>query len=138
MCQEHERPTCDGGLVGRISSDCHHQPRPGAAATTTPRRGGLAGAYLSVLGLTLTNPLTILSFAALFAGLGISNRSPIEADLMTVGVFAGSGTWWIVLTSLVAAFRSRITPAILRGINVVSGVVIGVFGVVAIVLAIRG
>ena len=112
--------------------------QPGTAATTTPRRGGLAGAYLSVLGLTLTNPLTILSFAALFAGLGISSRTPFEAGLMTLGVFAGSGTWWIVLTSLVAALRSRITPALLRGIIVVSGVVIGMFGVVAMALAIRG
>ena len=76
------------------------------------RRTGLPGAYLSILGLTLTNPLTILSFAALFAGLGISNRSPLDAGLMTLGVFAGSGTWWVVLTTVVAALRSRITPAI--------------------------
>jgi len=112
--------------------------QPGNAAATAPRRGGLAGAYLSVLGLTLTNPLTILSFAALFAGLGISNRSPLEAALMTLGVFAGSGTWWVVLTSAVAALRSRITPGLLRAINLISGVVIGLFGVVAIILALHG
>jgi threonine/homoserine/homoserine lactone efflux protein len=112
--------------------------RPGSAATTSERRGGRIGAYLSVLGLTLTNPLTILSFAALFTGLGISNRTPLEAALTTLGVFAGSATWWVILTSLVGALRSRITAGLLRGINVVSGMVIGLFGIVAIALAIRG
>ena len=47
---------------------------PGIAATVTERRGGLAGAYLSILGLTLTNPMTILSFGALFAGLGVTGE----------------------------------------------------------------
>jgi threonine/homoserine/homoserine lactone efflux protein len=111
---------------------------PGTAATTTGRRGGGVGAYLSVLGLTLTNPLTILSFAALFAGLGITNRTALEAALMTLGVFAGSGTWWVILTSAAAALRARITPGLLHGINLASGIVIGAFGLVAIVLAIRG
>jgi len=111
---------------------------PGTEVAAVERRTGLPGAYLSILGLTLTNPLTILSFAALFAGLGISNRSPLDAGLMTLGVFAGSGTWWVVLTSAVAALRSRITPALLHGINLVSGLVIGAFGLAAIVLAVRG
>lgn len=56
---------------------------------------------------------------------------------MTLGVFAGSGTWWVILTSLVAALRSRIRPGLLRGVNIVSGMVIGAFGLVAITLAIR-
>ena len=43
-----------------------------APASAAARRGGLAGAYLSILGLTLTNPMTILSFGALFAGLGVT------------------------------------------------------------------
>jgi threonine/homoserine/homoserine lactone efflux protein len=110
---------------------------PGTAALTG-RRAGLAGAYLSILGLTMTNPLTILSFAALFAGLGISNRTPIESGLMTLGVFAGSASWWAILTSAVVALRSRITQPLLRTINVLSGLVIGLFGLAAIALAIRG
>jgi len=111
---------------------------PGDSATSTARRGGLPGAYLSILGLTLTNPLTILSFAALFAGLGISNRTPVDAALMTLGVFAGSAAWWLILTSVAAALRTRITPRVLRWINVVSGVVIGAFGLAAIAFAVRG
>ncbi len=108
------------------------------AATVAERRGGLRAAYLSILGLTLTNPLTILSFAALFAGLGITNRSPLEASLMTLGVFAGSASWWLVLTTAVAQLRSRVTPRVLRGVTLVSGLLIGLFGFVAIYLAVRG
>lgn len=107
-------------------------------AAVTQQRGGLARAYLSILGLTLTNPLTILSFAALFAGLGIHNRTPIESSLMTLGVFAGSASWWVILTSVVIALRSRITQPLLRAINVSSGLVIALFGLAAIGLAIRG
>lgn len=109
-----------------------------AVATVAQRQGGLPGAYLSILGLTLTNPVTILSFAALFAGLGITNRSPLDAGLMTLGVFAGSTSWWIVLTSVVAVLRSRLTTGILRAITLASGLAIGGFGLLAIGLAVRG
>lgn len=95
-------------------------------------RRGLAGAFLSTLGLTLTNPMTILSFAALFVGLGVSGGDAAGAASLTAGVFLGSAGWWVVLVSAVAALRSRITPTWLRRINVVSGLAIGAFGVVAI------
>lgn len=112
--------------------------RPAAATADGAPRRGLPGAYLSVLGLTLTNPLTILSFAALFAGLGITNRTPLDAGLMTLGVLAGSASWWLMLTTVVAKLRSRVTPRLLHAINLVSGLLIGVFGLVAIALAVRG
>ena len=105
---------------------------PHDPATVRPRRGGLAGAYLSILGLTLTNPMTILSFGALFAGLGVTSTAPGGAALVTLGVLLGSGAWWVVLTSVVSVLRTRITTAWVRRINVASGVVIGAFALVAI------
>ena len=105
---------------------------PGEAATTTDRRGGLLGAFLSTLGLTLTNPMTILSFGALFLGLGITGGNAAGATLLTLGVWLGSATWWVILTTVVGAFRSRITPAGLRRVNIVSGLLIGAFAVVAL------
>ena len=111
---------------------------PGTAATTTERRGGLPGAYLSILGLTMTNPMTILSFGALFAGLGVTGDSLAESAMITLGVFLGSAAWWVVLTTAIGAMRSRVTPRWLRGINIVSGIVIGVFAIIAIGIAIRG
>jgi threonine/homoserine/homoserine lactone efflux protein len=111
---------------------------PTTEATVTERRGGLPGAYLSILGLTMTNPMTILAFGALFAGLGITGGNAMESALITLGVFLGSTTWWIVLTTVIGTVHSRITPRWLRAINVGSGLVIGGFAIVAIGLAIRG
>ncbi len=111
---------------------------PGTAATVTERRGGLPGAYLSILGLTMTNPMTILSFGALFVGLGVTGDDALGSALITLGVFLGSASWWVVLTTAIGELRTRVTPRGLRAINVVSGVVIGGFAVLAIGLAIRG
>jgi threonine/homoserine/homoserine lactone efflux protein len=111
---------------------------PTEPAATPERRGGMAGAYLSTLGLTLTNPMTILSFAALFAGLGIAPGDVAGAASLTLGVFLGSALWWVVLTTSVGALRSKVTKVWLGRINVVSGIVIGLFALVAIGTAIRG
>ena len=110
---------------------------PGEAAeeTGTPRRG-LPGAYLSTLGLTLTNPMTILSFAALFVGLGVTGGDLYGATLLTLGVFGGSALWWVVLTAVVGALRTRLTTGGLRRVNVASGLLIGAFAIVAIATAI--
>ena len=105
---------------------------PTEAATVTTARRGYAGAYLSILGLTLANPMTILSFAALFAGLGVTSGATGDAALVVLGVLLGSTTWWIALTTAVALLRGRITPRWLHRINVVSGVIIGAFAVASI------
>jgi threonine/homoserine/homoserine lactone efflux protein len=107
------------------------------ATVSSPRRGGLAGAYLSILGLTMTNPMTILSFGALFAGLGVTGGDVAGAALITLGVFLGSCAWWLLLTSLVGALRSRVTTAWIRRINIASGLVIGAFAVVSIGSVVR-
>jgi Putative threonine efflux protein len=108
---------------------------PTEAATVTTRRRGLAGAYLSILGLTLANPMTILSFGALFAGLGVTSGVTSDATLIVLGVLLGSTTWWIVLTSVVGRLRARVTPVWIHRINVASGVVIGAFAIVSIAAA---
>lgn len=105
---------------------------PHDPAVVRQRRGGLAGAYLSILGLTLTNPMTILSFGALFAGLGVSSGDPGDAALVTLGVLLGSGAWWVVLTTGVSLLRTRMTTAWIRRINLGSGLLIGAFAVFAI------
>lgn len=111
-------------------------PDPSTAPTGDEARSrGLAGAYLSTLALTLTNPLTIVSFAALFVGLGVTGDDAVSAAALTLGVFAGSVTWWVVLTSLVARLRSRITARGLRWVNIASGLAIGTFAIVAIAVA---
>ncbi|HEY7701726.1 MAG TPA: LysE family transporter [Candidatus Limnocylindrales bacterium] len=107
-----------------------------AAADVEGRRRGLPGAYLSTLGLTLTNPMTILSFAALFVGLGVTGGDLGGATLLTLGVLAGSALWWVVLTAVVGAVRGRLTTTGLRRVNIASGLLIGAFAVAAIVSAV--
>ncbi len=105
---------------------------PRDPSQVTVRRGGLVGAYLSILGLTLTNPMTILSFGALFAGLGVAGDDAAGSATITLGVLLGSSAWWIVLTTVVAAVRARVTIAWVRRINVASGLTIAAFAAVSI------
>jgi threonine/homoserine/homoserine lactone efflux protein len=111
---------------------------PAAPGESIGNRGahgrGLVGAYASTLFLTLTNPMTILSFAAIFAGLGLAGPAPdyASAGLMVLGVFCGSAAWWLLLSSGASAMRSKITPAALVWVNRVSGGVIAVFGLLAL------
>jgi threonine/homoserine/homoserine lactone efflux protein len=112
---------------------------PGEAAPAgNGARRGLPGAYLSTLGLTLTNPMTILSFGALFVGLGVTGGDAAGATLLTLGVFAGSAAWWVALVGAVGALRTRITPGGLRRVNMASGLLIGAFAIVALASAATG
>lgn len=96
------------------------------------------GGFASMYGLTMTNPATILSFAALFASIGAGTGGASGAVAVVAGVFLGSVAWWALLTGLVAGLRARLTPPVVRGLNIVSAVVIGGFGVVAITLGVLG
>jgi threonine/homoserine/homoserine lactone efflux protein len=91
---------------------------------------GFIGAYLSTFFLTLTNPMTILSFAAVFAGLGISGmgKNYFLATLLVSGVFVGSALWWLILSGSVGIFKERLSTYELW-INRISGCVIMGFGI---------
>ncbi len=97
------------------------------------------GAYASTLLLTLTNPQTILSFAAIFAGLGVGGgRGTIPlATLVVGGVFLGSTMWWLLLTSGLSLLRGKFTPQWFLWMNRISGGVIVLFGVFAL-LSLKG
>lgn len=103
-----------------------------AAGPPEARGRGLAGAYASTLGLTLTNPTTILSFAAIFAGFGAGRAGYLGASVLVLGVFLGSALWWLVLSGGVALLRPRFRPAALVWVNRLSGALIAAFGVAAL------
>ncbi|HEX7737407.1 MAG TPA: LysE family transporter [Ktedonobacteraceae bacterium] len=100
---------------------------------------GLPGIYISTLLLTLTNPLTILSFATVFAGLGVglSGNSPLVATLVTLGVFLGSACWWLLLSGGVGLLRERLTGRWLNWINRLTGIALLIFGSIALISLIR-
>lgn len=103
--------------------------------TAQSRDSSFFGAYVSTWLLTLTNPLTILSFAAIFAGLGVgvSSRSGLAATLVVAGVFCGSGIWWLLLSGGVGLLRERMTSGWLTWINRCAGAALTIFGLVAII-----
>jgi threonine/homoserine/homoserine lactone efflux protein len=108
--------------------------RPAEQAASVQRNGGLPGAYASTLALTLTNPATILAFVAIFAGLGIAESGADygSALVLVAGVFGGSAVWWLILSGGVSLFRAKFTPARLRWVNWLSGLILAGFGLLAI------
>jgi threonine/homoserine/homoserine lactone efflux protein len=108
--------------------------RPAARAAVAQAHN-FPGAYLSTLLLTLTNPTTILSFIAIFAGIGVgaAAKSYLAAAIVVGGVFLGSALWWVILTGAVSLLRTRFTPRWLLWINRGSGIVITLFGFFALV-----
>jgi threonine/homoserine/homoserine lactone efflux protein len=98
---------------------------------------GLAWAYASTFGLTITNPATIISFAALAAALGAGlNGGFARPAVVVVGVALGSAAWWCLLAALGAVLRARVTPAVARAIGMVSGLAIAGLGALALAAAI--
>jgi threonine/homoserine/homoserine lactone efflux protein len=97
------------------------------------RGDGISAAYLSTFILTLTNPVTILSFVAVFAGIGLGNSgNAASAIILVAGVFCGSAAWWLLLSFGAASLSGRITPEWIRWVNRVSGSIILAFGVYAL------
>ena len=102
--------------------------RPAEQAAEVRDRS-LAAAYLSTLALTLTNPMTILSFVAIFAGLGLgASPNYAAATALVAGVFGGSALWWLLLSASVVSLRLLATPNWMRAINRISGATILAFG----------
>jgi threonine/homoserine/homoserine lactone efflux protein len=84
--------------------------------------GGLARAYSSTFLLTSTNPLTVLSFAAIFAGLGlVESGGYVLATVLVLGVFSEAALWWLLLSGGVSLFGSRLGFGTLQWANRASG-----------------
>jgi threonine/homoserine/homoserine lactone efflux protein len=114
--------------------------KPPQAAAVTVRNGiGLFQAWASTFFLTLTNPMTILSFTAIFAGLGLAGQraSYASAAILVLGVFLGSATWWLLLSGGVSLLRDKFTQHKMLWINRISGLIISGFGLFALTAAIR-
>jgi threonine/homoserine/homoserine lactone efflux protein len=123
-----------GGLFLLVLAWRTMTSRPDAVAVVD-ERPGLIGAVVSIFALTMTNPMTIVSFAAIFAGLGVVGSGGADAALLTLGVFVGSLSWWLILTAVVSALRTRVTVGALTWVNRVSGVVLLVFAIASIASA---
>jgi threonine/homoserine/homoserine lactone efflux protein len=107
--------------------------RPAERAANSEAKG-VGGAYMSTFLLTITNPMTILAFIAIFAGAGLATAGgdALAAAWMVVGVFLGSATWWFLLSGGVSLLRSHINATVLLWVNRAAGAILVIFGVLAI------
>jgi len=96
---------------------------------------GLLGAYTSTLFLTITNPMTIMSFSAIFAGMGVGTMGVnyISSFFIVLGVFIGSMLWWLILSGMVNVLRSNFNQKRLKLVNQLSGIIITTFGIFSLI-----
>lgn len=111
-----------------------------AQASAQAQGRGLFGAYASTFALTLTNPMTILAFAAIFAGLGLADSDGdfLAATTLVLGVFGGSAAWWLTLSGAVSLVRARFDARALAWVNRLSGATIVAFGLAALASLLAG
>ena len=90
--------------------------------------------FFSTFFLTFTNPLTVLSFLAVFAGLGLAEERSMywNAVLLISGIFLGSAAWWMILSEGITLFRKRITQEMMVWVNRIAGLIISFFGLLAL------
>jgi len=94
---------------------------------------GRLRSYFTTVFLTLTNPLTIFAFLAVFAALGLGNGlSFFAASVLVAGVFAGSFLWFLSLSSGATLFRNKLDVIGLGWVNKIAGILIIISGIIAI------
>jgi len=111
-------------------------PRHGCPVETkTAGDSTLFAAIAGTFALTITNPATLIGFAALFAAFGSiygEQASFASAAAVVFGVFAGSTLWWFAITTLTGTFHRHIDAKAMRRINHISGAVVTAFGILVL------
>ena len=91
------------------------------------------GAYFSTVLLTLTNPMTIITFTAIFASINLDTGGTYgSAGLLVFGVFLGSAAWWLSLSLGIGLLRNRSNDQIIVWVNRLAGIIIIAFGIYSI------
>jgi threonine/homoserine/homoserine lactone efflux protein len=104
------------------------EPRP--ESIVVKENNNLLGAYASTFFLTFSNPLTLLSFVAIYAGWGVEDLSAhhFRAAALMLGIFCGSASWWVTLSGGMPIVRMMFTHEGLRWVHRISGAIIAGFG----------
>lgn len=113
------------------------QPSPDDKIT---EKGSAGGDYFSTLLLTLSNPMTIFMFAAIFGGMSVKTGGVYRynAFLLVFGVFMGSALWWVTLSAAVSMLRERVDAGLMVWINHLAGAVIAGFGLFVLINTFAG
>lgn len=99
------------------------------------KKNNLFADFISIFFLTLSNPVTVFVFGAVFASSGLIKvqNSFFDLVLIVVGVFVGAMLWWLILVNFVNLFRSKFRLKRLWWINKITGAVIVLFGLFVLV-----
>ncbi len=132
-----------GAFLVWLAWSIARQPPAVAAVQRDGPRTTVLRDLLTTFGLTLSNPMTIVSFIGIFAALGPLSAAREGAMRMSVapmvaGVFAGSAAWWLCLSGATAALRTKMSGAFMHGLSRVSAVVIAGFGAIQLIAGVRG
>ncbi len=98
---------------------------------------GLLGDFLSLFFLTVSNPVTVVVFMAVFAGTSVLGETPTFSTeiMLLIGVLLGGSAWWYTLSTIVNVFRKKFKLRVLVTINRVSGIIITILGGLVILAA---
>lgn len=137
---EHSEPIRGVGGVILIALGLHLFVSRTTPSDSGASSAGLAGTFVTTFMLTLTNPITILSFITVFASLGLAgfNMDYAEAGILVAAVFLGSAVWWIAISAIVVLARGRIGFEWMPVIKRWAGILIIGFGIYALGTALSG
>lgn len=91
-------------------------------------------AWFTTFLLTLANPVTILSYCIIFAGLGMNSQSyNVSVALSLVGgVIIGASSVVLLLVSFLHYYRKQLSPVTITRINKVAAIILVGFGLAAL------
>ncbi len=114
-----------GALALRNATRAGNQAEPSTAITSAPR------AYLTALSGTAANPLTIASWAAIFAAASAAHisRTTTGAVLLLAGIGLGTASWFTALSTAMTLVRRLAGRRIHQAIDVISGLGLIGFGI---------
>lgn len=121
-----------GLLLFLLAWGAWHKKPP--EATKAPVHVRVFSGFGTGLGVTLSNPMTIMGFLGIFAGLGLDElaQGQHKAAQMVAGVAVGSALWWLGLCGGTEALRPRFGPENLKWANKLAAILLAVFGGIAL------
>lgn len=129
---ERELRFIGGLLLLIVAWRMYITPPPVFQQRTPGQKRPLARLFTESFVLTISNPMTILGFMAVYAGLGIQADNMQGICIVLAGVFIGSAAWWLSLSVGTVLMRHRLTPKMLSRFSKGAGVTIGIFGLAAL------
>ena len=124
-----------GFIVLALSWRTYFMPPPIFQNRQPGEKRPLARIFRETFLITLSNPMTVLAFMAVYAGLGIHVESREDICLVLLGVFLGAGLWWTFLSLSTVFMRHKLSATVLGRFSRGAGISIALFGIAAIVQA---